>query len=211
MCVIANRKIEERPTYVYTYVYKTIYIIIFRRWPGGPQTMTPDILTGWLFQIINVKEFCAERFFFSLADASVAFSFTRAESFFFTFSTVVVVVVVDVVFVFVVPKRIFLFFRPKTPRVLREDAIFTLTVRFGWCISWYIHIYLRNTHRTRLLPDSNNTGRRSDAPLCVVIYTCIYCVYYIPHNIPFMYPSAPSSHHRDGDGNATDDRPSIGE
>jgi len=156
-------------------------------------------------------------FFFSRGRLCRVLIYAR-RVFFFTFS---IVVVVDFVFVFVVPKRIFLFFRPKTPRVLREDAIFTLTVRFGWCISWYIYtyviyiyiyIYLRYTHRTRLLPDSNNTGRRSDAPLCVVIYTCIlYCVYYIPHNIPFMYPSAPSSHHRDGDGNATDDRPSIGE
>lgn len=34
MYVIANRKIEERPTCTlpkYTYVYNTIYIIIFRR------------------------------------------------------------------------------------------------------------------------------------------------------------------------------------
>lgn len=98
---------------------------------GRPADNDTGHFNGMTFSNYKRKRILCRALFFSLADASVAFSFTRAESFFFTFFTVVVVVVVDVVFVFVVPKRIFLFFRPKTPRVLREDAIFTLTVRFG--------------------------------------------------------------------------------
>jgi len=69
----------------------------------------------------------------------------------------------------------------------RRRRAYSAKTRFSHsrCVSddAYHDIYIRNTHRTRLLPNSNNTGRRSDAPLCVGIYIYMYIVYIIFHII----------------------------
>lgn len=79
----------------------------------------------------------------------------------------------------------------------------------------FIYIQIEYTYLKRIghgsSRDTNNTGRRSDAPLCVGIHLLYLYNIILYSIIPFIYPSSSSSHHRDGDGNATDDRRSIAE
>jgi len=144
-------------------------------------------------------------FFFSRGPwTPLSFSFTRAEYlFFFTFhrrrrlnrrrfQTNI----------FILPPE-----DARTPR--RRDFHIHGAFQMHIIIYLYIYICTYKTHRTRLLPGTNNTGRAAVCWYIHYYYTYIYILYSI---IPFIYPSSPSSHHRDDcDGNATDDRRSIAE